>query len=207
MTARTVKAPCHGAILAGGRGLRFGGAPKGLARVGGVRIIDRVAAALREACDDLILVANDDSADTWLPGVRVVRDVRTGAGALGGIHAALASAADAALVLSWDSPFVPGGLLRTLRAAGEREDAAAVVPMSASPWGFEPLCAWYGVQCRPAIERALDAGDLRSGAWQSAVRTVRIDVSAWGDPASLFFNVNTAEDLARAQELVAAPRT
>jgi molybdopterin-guanine dinucleotide biosynthesis protein A len=167
-------------------------------------MIDRVAESLREACDDLILVANDASADTWLPGVTVVRDIRTNAGALGGIHAALASAEDATLVLAWDSPFVPGGLLRALREAGEREHCAAAVPVSASPWGFEPLCAWYGGECRTAVDRALDAGDLRSGGWQSGVRIVRVDASAWGDPAWLFFNVNTTEDLARAQGLAGA---
>jgi len=53
---------CTGAIIAGGRAARFGGALKGLELVGGTRIIDRVAAALRESCDELIVVANDPAA-------------------------------------------------------------------------------------------------------------------------------------------------
>ena len=67
---------CVGVILAGGGATRFGGAPKGLQVVEGARIIDRVAAALREATDELLLVANDPGAAAWLPGVRTVADVR-----------------------------------------------------------------------------------------------------------------------------------
>ena len=44
---------CTGVILAGGAASRFGGLPKGLERVDGRRIIDRVASALREGSDDL----------------------------------------------------------------------------------------------------------------------------------------------------------
>jgi molybdopterin-guanine dinucleotide biosynthesis protein A len=197
---------CTGAILAGGRAARLGGRAKGLERVGGVRILDRVADALREACDEVLLVANDDAAAAWLPGVRIVRDVRPNAGALGGIHAALANAPDAILALSWDSPFVPGALLRALRDAGELDDADAAVPSSDSPWGFEPLCGWYGPRCRAAVERALDAGEREAGGWQAGVLTLRMDASAWGDPGWLFFNVNSADDLVHAQSLVPVPK-
>ena len=49
-------------ILAGGLSTRYGGSPKGLERVHGVRIIDRVRAALEPVVDDLLLIANDDAA-------------------------------------------------------------------------------------------------------------------------------------------------
>ena len=191
-------AHCTGAIIAGGRATRFGGVAKGLELVGGVRIIDRVAAALGESCDDWIIVANDAAAVDWIPGARVVADVRPGMGALGGVHAALANARDTVLVLSWDSPFVPGGLMRALRDAGEKADADAAVPVSNSPLGFEPLCAWYRASCRSAVERHLESGDLRAGGWQGEVTTVRVDASPWGDPDEIFFNVNSAADLAMA---------
>jgi molybdopterin-guanine dinucleotide biosynthesis protein A len=201
----TPRRRCTGAILAGGRATRFGGKAKGLERVGGERIIDRVARALREACDDIVLVANEPRAATWLPGVRVIADVRKGVGALGGVHAALSGAPDAVAVLSWDAPFVPGPLMRALRDAGEADDADAAMPSSDSRWGFEPLCAWYGPRCREAIERHVDTGDQRAGAWQGALRTVRVDAAPWGDPRVLFFNVNTPEDLIRAQLLLTVP--
>jgi len=82
---------CSGVILAGGEARRYGGAAKGLERVGGRRIIDRVAQVLAVAADDLLLVANDPDAAAWLPGVPVAADLRPGNGSLGGIHAALTS--------------------------------------------------------------------------------------------------------------------
>lgn len=191
-------AHCTGAIVAGGHATRFGGLAKGLERVGGVRIIDRVAAALGESCDDLIVVANDAAAAEWIPGARVVADVRPGVGALGGLHAALANSRDAVLVLAWDSPFVPGGLLRALRSAGETADADAALPVSNAPLGFEPLCAWYRASCRATVERHLDSGDLRAGGWQNEVVSIRVDASPWGDPDEIFFNVNSSADLAMA---------
>lgn len=199
-------AHCTGAIIAGGRATRFGGAAKGLELVGGARIIDRVAAALRESCDELIVVANDASADGWMPGTRIVNDVRTGFGALGGVHAALVSSAAAAIVVSWDSPFVPGALLRALRDAGEAAGADAAVPASNSRWGFEPLCAWYRASCAATVERHLDSGDLHAGSWLRDVNAVRLDCSPWGDPDEIFFNVNSSDDLAMANTLAGRSR-
>jgi molybdopterin-guanine dinucleotide biosynthesis protein A len=209
MTARR----CTGAVIAGGRGTRMGGRAKGLERVGSERMIDRVAAALREAADDLILVANDPGASNWLVDTldtRVVRDEYEDAGALAGIHAALGDAIAHAhadiLVLPWDAPFVPGALLKLLRQSGERAGADAAVASSPGPWGFEPLCAWYAPACRAAIETRLDAGDLRAGAWLDDVHAIRVDVSDFGDPALLFFNVNTDDDLREADALVRRTR-
>ncbi len=197
---------CTGVLLAGGRAQRFSGMAKGLERVGGIRIIDRAMTALREAADDVIIAANDLLAHEWIPGVRTVADTKTGAGALGGLHTALAASGTDVLILAWDSPFVPGALLRALRDAGELNDADAAVPSSESPFGFEPLCAWYSARCLPVIEEALATGDLRAGAWQPAARTVHLDVSAWGDTNELFFNVNSPDDLVRANMLAGTTR-
>ncbi len=190
---------CVGVILAGGGATRFGGLPKGLQEVEGARIIDRVAAALREVTDELLLVANAPDARHWLPGVRTEVDVRRGEGALGGLHAALAHArGSAVLVVAWDMPYVRAGLLRALRAAGERGYEAAVPVSESSGRGVEPLCAWYAPTCLAAIERRLDGGDRMVISFFDDVRVRRLsaaEVSQWGDPAHIFFNVNTPDDL------------
>lgn len=203
---------CTGVILAGGAASRFGGAPKGLERVDGRRIIDRVAAALREVTDELLLVANAPDAHEWLPGVRTVADLRPGLGALGGLHAALAHAERDILLVAWDMPFVSAALLGELRRIGEGgadeshheltfiRDADVVIPESdGSRRGVEPLCAWYSRRCLPAVERTLDAGDLRVIGFHEQVRVQRLPVARvrdFGDPARLFSNVNTRAELA-----------
>ncbi len=198
--ALSTGAPCTGVILAGGRASRYGGAPKGLERVGGRRVIDRVAEALSSVTDALLLVANDPAAERWLPGVRVAADVRPGCGSLGGIHASLVHAAGPTLIVAWDMPFVPAGLLAELLALGGGADAA--VPESGSRRGVEPLCGYYDVTCVPAIERRLEAGDYRVIGFYDDVRVARLNeerVRAFGDPALLFLNINTPDDLELAE--------
>lgn len=197
---------CTGAILAGGRATRYGGAPKGLEVVGGQRIIDRVATALRACTGDLILVANDPAAAGWMPGVRVVADIIPDAGSLGGIHAALTHARRAVIAVAWDMPFVPVELLRALVAEGEHADV--VVPESGSRRGVEPLCAYYGPACVPAIERRLEAGDKRVIGFYDDVRVVHLpaaEVAAFGDPGVMFLNVNSPDELGQAELHVATP--
>ena len=195
--------PCTGVILAGGQAVRYGGLPKGLERVRGVRIIDRVAAALREATDELLLIANDPDAGSWLSDVRTAADILPGAGSLGGIHAALVHAGRPALVVAWDMPFVPGSLLTALRVAGTGADAA--VPESDSRRGLEPLCAYYSPACIAPIERRLAAGDRRVIGFYDDVRLVRLpaaDVVRHGDPATIFMNINAPDDLTLAEQHV-----
>lgn len=195
-----MRLPCTGVVLAGGAATRYGGLPKGLERVGGRRIIDRVAEALMDVTDDLLLVANDPAASQWLPGVRVQQDLVPNAGGLGGIHAALHHAGSPVLIVAWDMPFVPAGLLRRLRELGDSADVA--VPESGSRRGVEPLCAFYAPACLPAIEQSLADGDRRVVGFHERVRVARLpagDVSAFGEPELLFMNVNTPDDLARAE--------
>jgi molybdenum cofactor guanylyltransferase len=201
-----ITAPCTGVILAGGNASRYGGAPKGLERVGGKRIIDRVAEALRPASDDLLLIANDPAAASWLPGVRHASDVRPGLGSLGGIHAALVHARTGVLVVAWDMPFVPAGLMTALRMAGAEADVA--VAESGSRRGVEPLCAYYGPGCVEAIERRLDADDRRVIGFFDDVKVARVGadtVARFGDPSIIFMNVNSPDDLGLAEEHASAP--
>ena len=78
------------------------------------------------------------------------------------------------------------------------------MPESDSRRGVEPLCAGYGPACGPAIRAALERGDARAVGFHDAVRVARVAREAvlqYGDPAVLFFNVNTPEDLRRAEAL------
>jgi molybdopterin-guanine dinucleotide biosynthesis protein A len=184
-----------GVILAGGQSTRYGGLPKGLELVGGVRIVDRVRAALEAVSDKLLLIANDDRAREWLPGVRCESDVLRNVGSVAGIHAALAHAGTPVLVVAWDMPFVPSGLLREIRDTGRDVDAA--VPESDSRRGLEPLCAYYSPVCGAAIERRVATGDRRVIAFYDDIRLSRVPaevVGRYGDPALLFMNVNTPEE-------------
>jgi molybdopterin-guanine dinucleotide biosynthesis protein A len=191
------------AILAGGRATRYGGRPKGLEVVGGERILDRLAAECERAFGrPPLLVANAPDAPSWRPDLRVVPDARTGLGALGGIYTAVLEAPAPVVCVAWDMPFVTADLLRALAAGLAAHDA--FLPESDGRRGVEPLCAAYGPACARAIAASLDAGDLRAIGFHARVRLGVLPlgrVRELGDPTRLFFNVNTADELARAEAL------
>lgn len=196
----------RGAIIAGGRSVRYG-APKALATVGGVRIIDRVLAALHDVPVSPLLIANQPELFADL-GVPVFPDVVTDAGALGGILTALQRAHDdgasGILAVACDMPFLSSALLRTLVATADARAADVVIPESDGPRGLEPMCAYYRVSCIAAIERALAEGNRRLVGFHGDVVTHRLGADAvarFGDPARLFLNVNTPEERLRADQL------
>lgn len=190
----------NGAILAGGQALRMGGAPKGLLEVGGRRILDRLVAAFEAALGALpLLVANATDAAGWRPGLRVVADRRPGGGSLGGLYTAVVEAPAPVVCVAWDMPFVPPGLIRALADGLSGWDAC--LPASDGPRGVEPMAAAYGPGCASAMAAALDRGDLRAIGFHEGLR-VRVlaapELATVDPPERLFFNVNTAEDLVRA---------
>jgi molybdopterin-guanine dinucleotide biosynthesis protein A len=104
--------------------------------------------------------------------------------------------------VAWDMPFVTPALLR--RLADGLATADACLPEGANRRGVEPLCAAYGPDVAGPMAAALDRGDYRAVAFHAAVRVGILPlavVASFGDPAELFFNVNTPEDLERAREI------
>ena len=189
-------------MVAGGAASRYGGRPNGLLEVGGRRILDRVVETLERATGmPPTIIANAPDAASWRPDLRVVPDVLPGQGSLGGILTAVELLAPVVCV-AWDMPFVPSGLVAAL--GGRLADADAALPESDSRRGVEPLCAAYGSACGPAIRAALERGEARAVGFHPYVRVARLpreDVLQYGDPDVLFFNVNTPDDLERAERL------
>lgn len=193
----------QGVILAGGGATRFAGKPKGLERVGGERILDRLVNVMTTALGSSpLLVANVPEAATWRPDLRTVSDTQPGLGSLGGIYTAVVEGPAPVVCVAWDMPFVSESLIRALAEGLDQHDA--MLPESSGRRGVEPLCAAYGPACRDAIAESLAAGNLRAIDFHDRIRVgiLPLDqVRALADPDLLFFNVNTADDLAKADEL------
>ncbi len=193
----------RGAVLAGGEASRFGGRPKGLELVGGERILDRLVGVMTAALGEPpLLVANAPDAGSWRPELRTVSDTRPGLGSLGGIYTAVVESPAPVVCVAWDMPFVSESLIRELAGGLDHHDA--MLPESGGRRGVEPLCAAYGPACREAIAECLAAGDLRAIGFHDRIRLGILplgEVRALADPDLLFFNVNTADDLAKADQL------
>jgi molybdopterin-guanine dinucleotide biosynthesis protein A len=188
-----------GVISAGGASMRYG-SPKALALVGGRRVIDRVADALRAGLghDSVVAIINDEAL-AQAAGLPHRGDVLTGVGALAGVHAALHYAAahgfDRAFVAGCDMPLLEPALIAAL--VSRSGEADVVIPASEGPRGVEPLCACYSTRCIAAIEAAASRGDRRMIGFHADVRVDVLsldEVRAFGDPARMFLNLNTPAD-------------
>jgi molybdopterin-guanine dinucleotide biosynthesis protein A len=183
-----------GAVLAGGKSVRFG-RNKALEAVGGKRLVERAAESLAPFCDPVMVVANDLAPYAHL-GLMLVRDIIPRQGPLGGIYTALlAGGDDWLLVKATDMPFLVPELARLLIEAKEGFDA--VVPMTGDR--FEPLLALYSRRCLPWIVRQLDSGERQIIRFYRHIRVRTVPEEEWRpvDPGGLSFrNVNTLQDLA-----------
>jgi molybdopterin-guanine dinucleotide biosynthesis protein A len=202
--------PTIGVVLAGGLARRMGGGDKALIAVGGALILDRVLARLKPACRAVIINANGDPARFSGFGLPVVADsVPDFAGPLAGILAALdwavANSPDTPWVASvpGDCPFLPADFVARLHA----ERAAAGVPLACAQSGEwrHPVAGLWPVALREDLRHAVVVEGLRKiEVWTSRHG---IALARWPDtPVDPFFNVNTPEDAARAEALVASER-
>jgi molybdopterin-guanine dinucleotide biosynthesis protein A len=194
-------APAHatsGAILAGGRARRFGGADKSALLVNGRRIVDHHLDLLRRLTTHVFIVGHSPERFASLE-VDVVADLVEDAGPLAGLWTALSSAPSAqVLVLACDLPLVTAPLLRELVAVLEQHpEADAVVPRDGR--GRHPLCGCYRTRCAPLLAARVRAGRLKvlDALTDLTVVDVGPDRLRELDPGGrALTNVNTPEDYA-----------
>ena len=187
-----------GVILAGGQYTRMG-TNKALLDFGGQPLIQRLADRFQRWFDQVVVVTNTPDLYGFL-GLPMAGDRIPGLGPLGGLEAGLsASQHDLAFFCACDMPFVDEAFVRHLVGLGPAFDV--VVPQIDGE--YEPMHAVYSRTCLPLITGNLDARRLRllSIYDDSRMRVVpEPEIRQFGDPARLFFNCNTPEDLLRARE-------
>jgi molybdopterin-guanine dinucleotide biosynthesis protein A len=191
--------PVAGVILAGGMARRLGGGDKGNRLVGGRPILDRVIETLRPQVAALMLNANGETERFAELGLEIRPDGAEGAGPLAGLLAGLNWAAEAGypwlLSVLTDTPFLPADLL--LRLAAQAVDGPAI---ARSGGRRHPVIGlWPTTLANPLRDHLLGQGWLKADLWAKHCGAIAVD---WPDePLDPFFNVNTAEDQARAEAL------
>ena len=188
-----------GVILAGGLARRMGGGDKGRLTIGGREIISRVIDRLRPQVAELVLNANGDPARFDDLGLPVVPDSIEGfagplAGVLAGLDWAAGQGATHIATAAWDTPFFPQDLVARLEAE------PGPITLARTPEGRHPTFGLWPVALRADLRTELLAGTRKVLAWTDRHGTSYADFEGDPDP---FFNVNTPEDLAAAEELLA----
>ena len=190
----------HAVIIAGGNGERLGGVRKATLRVGGVRLMDRMAGALG-AVQQPLMIATGPGED-WLevpPGAIAVPDL---AAPVGGPLAGLAAAVeclrirriDEGLLVSvaGDTPFLPLNFVSMMR------EGLGEAPAALAGWGdqFYPPNAIWRIEALAGLPEQVRRGEAPHSlkALQQALGARLVD---WRGRASTdpFANVNTVDDL------------
>lgn len=190
-----------GVILAGGQATRMGGGDKGLLTLGGSTILSHVIDRLEPQVAQLALNANGDSARFADLGLPVISDSISGfAGPLSGVLAGLDWAAEKGashiVTAAADTPFFPCDLVAQLLLAAEIADADIALARTSD--GRHPTFGLWPTALRDDLRRALQGGLRKVVLWtdQHGAATAHFPDDA------AFFNVNTPDDLAKAQAML-----
>ncbi len=197
-----------GVILAGGQARRMGGGDKCLLPLGGQSLLGRVIDRLAPQVDEMALNANGDPArfaDFHLP---VIADsIPDFAGPLAGVLAGMDWAAERGyariVTVAADTPFFPARLVAGLGLACEAQGAPlsmAVTPDETRGTIRHPTFGQWDVALRDDLRAALNDGLRKVILWTRphGCAEMLFDGFAY-EP---FFNVNTPQDLAMAQEML-----
>ncbi len=185
-------------ILAGGGSTRMK-SNKALLPFSGELFIERIYRQLAALFPEVIVVTDTPELYQFLP-CRKVPDIFPKMGSLAGIHSGLVHAMTPyVFVVACDMPYLNDSLIK--RLAGHISGQDVVIAESGK--GLEPLHAFYGKGCIPAMEDALRNAKSRiieCFDW-SRVTVVSREVVAEIDPEGLSFrNINTPEEYFRIRE-------
>ncbi|MEN8935164.1 molybdenum cofactor guanylyltransferase MobA [Planktotalea arctica] len=196
-----------GVILAGGQARRMGGGDKGRLMLQGRSLLEHARARLEPQVDALALNANGDPARFDDLGLPVIADSIAGfagplAGVLAGLDWAAEKGADLIVTAAADTPFFPCDLVPRFLQAGEGMTHPLVLAASPDPErarNRHPTFGLWPVALRDDLRAALEGGLRKVVQWtdQHGGREALFT----NQPFDPFFNVNTPEDLARAEEL------
>jgi molybdopterin-guanine dinucleotide biosynthesis protein A len=185
------------AILSGGRSRRMG-QDKATVLVRDKALINRTYEVARPIFDDVVIVSSFHQAFTGIKA-RVVKDIMPIPGSLTGIVSALlASQTPYVFVLGCDMPFLQESAIRYVISQIHGEDV--IIPRA--PAGFEPMHALYRRSCISPMLTALERGHLKVTALFPlfVVKTIPPNNLFFRDGVSVFTNINTREDLRRAEQ-------
>ena len=201
--------PTLGLVLAGGLARRMGGGDKARIEIAGVTILDRVLACLSAQCAGIIINANGEPARFADTGLTVVPDNVPGfAGPLAGILAgrdwlaADNNGGEWMVSVPGDCPFLPDDLVARLHQARRQLGAGVGLACARSGQWRHPVVGLWPLALRADLRKALVEEGLR----KIEVWTARhgVAIADWPDqPIDPFFNVNTPEDAARAEQVAA----
>lgn len=192
-----------GVLLAGGRAERMGGIDKGLLHLAGRPLIEYALDVLRPQVATVLISANRNEAQYARYGEPLVRDDNADfQGPLAGIASAMRAAATRYLLtMPCDAPFAPRDLVE--RLAHGIDTQGTDIAMAQSGGRAQPVFALIDCGLLPSLLEYLHRGERKTDRWFGQQRLAIVEC---GEPEHAFLNINTPDDLALAERLLASER-
>jgi len=185
-----------GIILAGGKSQRMK-KNKVLLQIGKKRVIELIVEKLKTVFDNVFIIGNFSLSHPF-SGVRLVEDMVSEKGPLGGIYTGLSvSQSKYNFICGCDMPFLNINLIQYM--VRKKTDYNVLVPKHGDC--FEPLHAVYSKSIIPVIKEKIEQGTYRI---QSVFPEVKVkyitekEMEKFGNWRDFFFNINTPSNLKRA---------
>lgn len=198
-----------GIVLAGGMSRRMGHREKTLLELGRKPLLAHVLENLGRQVAEIAINANGDPGRFRRFGLQVVDDGNEEsrgplAGVLAGMELARGKGLSRIVTVAGDTPFFPENLVETLTMAADLQSAPIVLAASRDPGGklrMHPTFGLWQVSLADDLASSLEGGTRKILDWTDTHWTVPAEfASGDGDP---FFNVNTPEELDRAECMLA----
>lgn len=169
----------------------------------GRRVLERLAAILKEACGECVLVAREEQRAELeaLDLGEVYGDLFPERGPLGGLYTVLEETEDDVFLAACDLPFLEKSLVEKILNEYKKHASKifALVPRSpdpaksSDPWRAEPLCTVWSKHCKRPAYIAMEAQELSLTRFAHGIHARYLDLSP--DEAMQLRNINTVSEL------------
>jgi molybdopterin-guanine dinucleotide biosynthesis protein A len=192
-------------ILAGGSSSRIG-SNKALLEIGGKSLISRLIEIVHPIFDEVIISSNESELYEGTDK-RIIKDIITGRGPLGGIHSALQfTKTEKNFFVSCDMPFISKDVIEFL--CGYKSEKAIMILKADRR--IQQLCGIYSKRIFPDVDSLLKESNQKDSQLKGSIFDLLnrvdseiIDVSGlkFYHP-DLFFNINTPDDFNYAKNIL-----
>lgn len=196
-----------GAVIAGGKSLRMDGQDKRTIKLGGVTLLENAMSRLAPQCEEVVIsyadlpLSQQKNTDKEV----FIADVIADKGPLGGIYSVMAwakqnrPAVDRIVTCPADSPFLPKDLIEQFINKPTKNNND---PICLASWqgSIEPLFGIWQISIVDKLEHYIKTSarlSVLSFAKFASFET--LDISS--QHSAPFFNINTPDDMALAQEI------
>lgn len=190
-------------VLAGGKSERFG-EDKSQALLGDKMLIDFILSEVINEFDEILIVANNPIKHLVSDKIKKIRDLKKNLGPLGGVFSAMKWIKNNHKKYQWivtfpsDTPFFKINTLNEFfDKVNEKESELFFMKFNEKRHNIFGL---WSINLIDQLEKDLENGSRKVEKWANNIGVKTIDIEF--DKEDPFFNVNTKEDLEKAEKIL-----